>query len=139
MGVGNAQNQPGESETRNGDQQSSSRENTPEKPGSEPQGAQPEPQPGEPQPGEQQPQPSQGEPDDPRAADDPERTNEAGGDPRALATDAPSAIDGTDRWGDLPVHVRDIFRYEGGHGMPPEYRDWIDSYYRRLNDGELQR
>ena len=134
MGVGNAQNQSGESEPRNGGQQSTARENTPEKPGGEPQGAQPEPQ-----PGEQRPQPSQGEPDDPRAADDPERTNAAGGDPRALATDAPSAIGATDRWGDLPVHVRDIFRYEGGLGMPPEYRDWIDSYYRRLNAGDLRR
>ena len=76
MGVGNAQNQPGESEPRNSDQQSSSRENTPEKPGSEPQGAQPEPQ-----PGEQQPQPSQGEPDDPRAADDPRQRVSARGRP----------------------------------------------------------
>jgi ribosomal protein S19E (S16A) len=29
--------------------------------------------------------------------------------------------------------VRDIFRTGGGRNMPPEYRDWIDSYYRRLN------
>ncbi|MAF66292.1 MAG: hypothetical protein CMJ84_11630 [Planctomycetes bacterium] len=132
MGVGNAQNQAGQSEPRNQSPQSTTRENTPENPGGEPQGAQE-------QPSEQLPQPSQGQSDDPRAADDPERTNIAGADPRSLATDAPSAIDATDRWGDLPVHVRDVFRYEGGHGLPPEYRDWIDSYYRRLNDGDHRR
>jgi hypothetical protein len=41
------------------------------------------------------------------------------------------AADG--RWGDLPVHVRELFRAQGGADMPPHYRDWIDAYYRRLN------
>ncbi|MDP6538187.1 MAG: hypothetical protein QF903_06215 [Planctomycetota bacterium] len=134
MGVGDAQNQTGQDPPRESGQQTTQRENTPEEPGAEAQGAQ-----GEPQPSEQNPQPSDGQPDDPRAADDPERTNIAGADPRSSATDEASAIGAADRWGDLPVHVRDLFRYEGGHGMPPEYRDWIDSYYRRLNDGEYRR
>jgi len=30
--------------------------------------------------------------------------------------------------------VRDLFRREGdGTDLPPQYRDWIDAYYRRLN------
>jgi hypothetical protein len=40
---------------------------------------------------------------------------------------------GNDRWGDLPVHVRELFRAQGGGDLPPRYRDWIDSYYRRSN------
>ncbi len=36
-------------------------------------------------------------------------------------------------WGELPIHLRDIFRAEGGVDVPAQYRDWIDSYYRRLN------
>ena len=40
---------------------------------------------------------------------------------------------GADRWGDLPPHVRDLFRMEGGGDLPPRYRDWIDAYYRRLD------
>lgn len=36
-------------------------------------------------------------------------------------------------WGNLPIHLRDIFRAEGGVDVPAQYRDWIDSYYRRLN------
>ena len=47
------------------------------------------------------------------------------GDPR-------SASGGVDKWGDLPVHVRDVFRTQGGGDMPAQYRDWIDAYYRRM-------
>ena len=39
----------------------------------------------------------------------------------------------SDRWGDLPVHVQDVFRGEDAEEMPPRYREWIDAYYRRLN------
>lgn len=39
-----------------------------------------------------------------------------------------------ERWGDLPVHVRDVFRAEGGGDMPPRYRDWIDAYYRKMHE-----
>ncbi|MCY2960284.1 MAG: hypothetical protein NTY35_08960 [Planctomycetota bacterium] len=38
-----------------------------------------------------------------------------------------------ERWGDLPVQVREVFRNHGGGDFPPYYRDWIDQYYRRLN------
>ena len=41
--------------------------------------------------------------------------------------------DPLDRWGDLPMHARDVFRSHGGGELPPYYRDWIEQYYRRLN------
>ena len=41
--------------------------------------------------------------------------------------------DARDRWGHLPVQVREIFRVQGADDMPPRFRDWIDAYYRRLN------
>lgn len=40
--------------------------------------------------------------------------------------------DANDRWGDLPIQVREVFRTEGGADLPPEYRDWIDGYYKKL-------
>ncbi len=36
-------------------------------------------------------------------------------------------------WGELPPRVREVFRSQGGGDLPVQYRDWIDSYYRRLN------
>ena len=44
------------------------------------------------------------------------------------------AVNGKEQWGNLPVHLRDLFRAGGGTDLPPRYRDWIDSYYRRLNE-----
>ena len=53
--------------------------------------------------------------------------------PGASPTDAPHAgASAVDKWGDLPVHVRDVFRAQGGGDMPAQYRDWIDAYYRRM-------
>jgi len=34
----------------------------------------------------------------------------------------------------LPVYARDVFRAQGGEALPLRYRDFIDSYYRRLNE-----
>ncbi len=49
-------------------------------------------------------------------------------------TDAPAPVtQDADRWGELPIYARDLFRAEGGRDLPPQYRDWIDAYYRRLN------
>lgn len=63
-----------------------------------------------------------------------EGQNRPDGSPSGGASGAPNApSDGKDRWGDLPVHARDVFRNEGGRDMPVQYRDWIDAYYRRLN------
>jgi hypothetical protein len=53
--------------------------------------------------------------------------------PPGSATEAArSGADPADRWGDLPLHVRDVFRAQGGGDMPALYRDWIDAYYRRM-------
>ena len=90
----------------------------------------------------------QGEGDDPQQdengdpnGDDPDGdqdnpdsgSNRPGDDPdsRAGARVAP----GTDaeRWGELPVRVREVFRNQGREDLPVQYRDWIDAYYRRLN------
>jgi hypothetical protein len=53
--------------------------------------------------------------------------------PPGSSTEAPQAgATAADKWGDLPVHVRDVFRAQGGGDMPAQYRDWIDAYYRRM-------
>jgi hypothetical protein len=113
-------------------QQETERERTPsapkkgEKPGSQDKdGSKPKPD---------KPEPGEGEPRDPRAPNDKDGKNSPGSSPPGQATDAPSKADtGKDRWGDLPIKVRDVFRTEGGGDMPVQYREWIDSYYRRLN------
>lgn len=38
----------------------------------------------------------------------------------------------SDQWGVLPPKVQEIFRNESSIDVPVQYRDWIDSYYRRL-------
>jgi hypothetical protein len=73
-----------------------------------------------------------GQPQSPRESDDPSANNPSGP-PPGSETSRVDPSRGNERWGDLPVHVRDLFRTEGGGAMPPQYRDWIDSYYRRLN------
>lgn len=49
------------------------------------------------------------------------------------ATAVTSTGNAADRWGDLPIHAREVFRNAGRSDLPPEYHDWIDAYYRRLN------
>ncbi len=145
-GSGQGQPQPGEGKGGKdplGGQENNStqRENTPsgpekggEKPQDEPGGSKPKDpngkQPGQ-KPGEKPGE--NGDPKDPRASrSDPK--NRAGGPPPQGGRDsASSPSDTRDRWGDLPVHARDVFRNEGGRDMPVQYRDWIDEYYRRLN------
>ena len=55
-------------------------------------------------------------------------------DPEQAVEDGSAAGRSTDVWGNLPIHLQDIFRAEGGGDLPAQYRDWIDAYYRRLND-----
>ena len=52
--------------------------------------------------------------------------------PATPATPITPGDDGQ-RWGELPPRVREVFRSQGGGDLPTQYRDWIDSYYRRLN------
>jgi len=122
-------------------EQSTSREQTPSTP--EPGGAEPKPGEGKPeQPGEKPGEKPGGQkpdgqgrerPDGPQGSKDDPRQNPSG-DPAAGARGAANPTrDGRDRWGDLPVHAREVFRNEGGKDMPPLYRDWIDAYYKRLN------
>ena len=54
--------------------------------------------------------------------------------PDQATEDGSAAGRATDVWGNLPIHLQDIFRAEGGGDLPAQYRDWIDAYYRRLND-----
>ena len=89
------------------------------------------------QPGGQEPQPGgEGDrPDDGPESPDDDPRNQEGAPPDPDETDAPASRgDLSERWGELPVHVRDVFRTEGGEDMPAEYRDWIDAYYRKLNE-----
>ena len=48
-------------------------------------------------------------------------------------SDAPAPAVDDGRWGELPIHLRDLFRSHGHGGMPALDRDWIDAYHRRLN------
>jgi hypothetical protein len=100
------------------------KEQTPEKPGEKPHE----------KPGEQPPQEQGGEPKSPRESTQPPENEESDQPPpEGEVAGRIDAMDSTERWGDLPIHVRDLFRTEGGGDMPPQYRDWIDAYYRRLN------
>jgi hypothetical protein len=64
----------------------------------------------------------------------PPEGNQAAAQPKDAVGAPLMAVNGKDQWGNLPVHLRDLFRAEGGTDLPPRYRDWIDSYYRRLNE-----
>ena len=73
------------------------------------------------------------EPKDNKSSEDEGKNEKADRIPGAATETPPQVTDQREHWGDLPVHVRDVFRAEGGPGMPAQYRDWIDAYYRRLN------
>jgi hypothetical protein len=98
------------------------REETPEEPGQ-----QPDPE------GQDQEQPQDdGDPKSPKADQD-EGENRPG-DPRQDPGGPPTPPgDDVDKWGVLPDRVREKFRNQGADELPVRYRDWIDSYYRRLN------
>ena len=91
--------------------------------------------PEEPRQGEQeQPEPKDGDPKSNKDGDDPPRPNQpAANAPDSDTEPAQPVVDDREAWGELPIHVRDVFRAEGGPSMPPRYRDWIDAYYKRLN------
>lgn len=114
------------------DQQGSTpqgREETPTLPGEKP-GGKP--------PGGKEPEGGDGMPEDGKRPDDPNQPaeNRPGGKPPEKQQGPGTGADGADRWGDLPVRTREIFRVEGASDLPPQYRDWIDGYYRRLQSLE---
>ena len=114
---GQSQSRPGGSDSR-----PQGREATPDAPGSKPEN---------PTPGNDG-EPKSGKQDD--ATKRPE--NRSGNNPPESQRGPGSSADGADRWGDLPVRAREIFRVEGASDLPPQYRDWIDGYYRRLQSLE---
>jgi len=85
-----------------------------------------------PKPDGQQPD-QQGQKPDDRGQNPPTGRNE----PSAPRVDEPGpAVNPTDdaeRWGMLPARVQQIFRNQITDDLPVQYRDWIDSYYRRMN------
>lgn len=115
-----------EGSPKQGAKEPQQREQTPEGPGKEPKGGkQPDSKGQQDDPNGQEPRGNKESPDEGR--------NRPGGPPPKLATDTVDGARVDERWGELPQQVRDLFRTEGGGGMPPQYRDWIDAYYRRLN------
>jgi hypothetical protein len=104
-------------------EESTQRESTPEGPGQErPQGERPD--------GDQ---PNEGQRPQDGTAPPGDGQTRVGDQPLRDPTGAGAEGGGDGRWGDLPVHVRELFRAQGGADLPPHYRDWIDAYYRRLN------
>jgi hypothetical protein len=82
------------------------------------------PKPGEDQPREgEQPSGNQENP-----TESPQRPGEK---PPGADVGAPSNAEDGGQWGDLPVHVRRVFRNGVGDDVPPRYRDWIDAYHKR--------
>ena len=134
---GEPQGEPG-SQANAGQQpqsQGGAKEATPENPEARGQ-SDPQSQPGGSEPAGQEPQgqpPGGQEPRDPGEAPEQDPANQPGGAPPSADTERLSVREDAERWGDLPVHVREKFRSEGGGDLPPHYREWIESYYRRLN------
>lgn len=109
---------PGSSPLDQGQGRPGEREQTPE-------GHAPQPEP-QGKPGED------GQPESPRESPA-QGENRDGNSPPTSPTEKVPPGGGDESWGDLPIHVRDLFRAQGGGDLPPRYRDWIDAYYRRLN------
>jgi hypothetical protein len=63
----------------------------------------------------------------------PPKTSAADKSPDQATAPAPPPGQDAERWGELPIYTRELFRAGGGRDLPPQYRDWIDAYYRRLN------
>ncbi len=86
--------------------------------GQKPEQPKPKPDGQEPLEGAKNPPPGENVPSSPRV--------DANGNPIEPGADA-------DRWGTLPERVQQVFQNQITDDLPLQYRDWIDSYYRRLN------
>lgn len=61
-------------------------------------------------------------------------TQQEGAPPPGSEKGAPmNSMANAETWGFLPEHARDVFRSQGGGEYPARYRDWIDNYYKKLN------
>ena len=84
--------------------------------------------------GEKDEQPK-GEPKSGEESDEP-GLNTPGSDSSDAQLGAGSKANRSERWGELPERLRETFRTQGGEDLPLFYRDWIESYYRHLNQGD---
>lgn len=103
------------------------REQTPQGPGDKPGGQ---------EPGGRDPQDAQaqgGQPQGNRASAQPGQLRPGESQPSGATETVRVGASGQERWGELPETTREIFRMQGGGDMPPRYREWIDAYYKRLN------
>lgn len=127
MGSGMGQPQPGQEGQSPLDQERDrgpkEREETPEGPGKKP------------EPGQDKEDPStDGQPKSPK--DSKEKGENRPGEPRRDEAGPPTPPgDDEAQWGFLPARMREKFRNQGRDDLPLRYRDWIDSYYKRLNTG----
>ncbi|MEM9382370.1 MAG: hypothetical protein AAGB93_20625 [Planctomycetota bacterium] len=85
-------------------------------------------------------QDQQGQQEQGQNGDEPSGNQETEGGPDGPAkappegeTGDPAAAAGNEDWGDLPIHLRQVFQNGVSEDVPPRYRDWVDSYYKRLN------
>lgn len=88
---------------------------------------------GEREPGQERPESAGEEPRGNREDPDESDTRKASKSPDQETQDPLTVHGGREQWGNLPIHLRELFRAEGGQRLPARYRDWIDTYYRRLN------
>ena len=44
----------------------------------------------------------------------------------------PNTAKSEGEWGDLPVHLRKVFQNGVNDRVPIRYRDWVNSYHKRL-------
>jgi hypothetical protein len=121
MAAGQPKSQGGESPLdKERDRGPSQPEQTPEKPKDQ-SGADPQkPKPGAEQPKSDHKNPLTGE----------NRNSQPRQDPAGAPV---TPADDTERWGMLPERVQQVFQNQITDDLPLQYRDWIDSYYRRLS------
>jgi hypothetical protein len=89
-------------------------------------------------PQDSQPKPEPSEGDTPKDSTKPDQPNgqEHPGSARLDEAGTPQGrVDDAERWGMLPDRVQQVFQNQLTDDLPFQYRDWIDSYYRRLNTG----
>ncbi len=129
QGSGSGQQQPSSGESPLDQQRDTGpqqREQTPEAPQSQQEGQ---------QEGGEEPEHQQGQkPQDGPQQDQPGGENRAGAPQDPQAGDPATRGDDAQTWGFLPERVRETFRRQGRDDLPVRYRDWIDAYYRRLNE-----